>query len=428
VKLDLQTRRDLRLLAVALTAAIVLALLIWLVLPPAKAGGLREQPSTFFNAPYGTKAAYLVLDKLGYDVQRLRRPIDTDTLARIDALVLLRPAQGVSDYEARVLSRWVAEGHNLLVAPEREVRCCACEEGCCGPGTWFAYARETSPATEDAVPDEEISPATCHPLGEELLVARDSLRFHPEQPLLWPSADLPFEVLWADEQGVLAFETRWGSGRILALADVHALTNRGLDEGGHALWLASLAESLTDGDRTAAFAFDEYHAGFPHEPDMWQAMFQLLWDGRWAWPVTQALIVALLALAAGGVRFGRAEHVPPARRRTQGEFTRAAGQFLRAARAREVAAAAVCSYYRERLCGLLRLSPQAGSVELADALQRRGQAQESEIAEQLTGPARIVNDAALLHLARRLDTVVEALEHGVGKHDRTRPALARRAQ
>lgn len=424
MKLELQTKRDLMLLAVALGTATVIALLAWLVLPPARLGGRHAQPSTFFNRPYGTKAAFLVLQKLGYNVRRLRRPIDVDTLAGFDGLVLLRPIYCLNDYETRVLRDWVAAGHNLLVAPT-EVPPHGVD--CAGPYAWFHFADPNAPAEGTREPGHEAAPVSAPAFAE--LTAMNDVRFAADGPLVWPAEDLPIRPLWSDEGGLVAFEATYGTGRILALADVYGLTNAGLAEGDHAQWLLALVSRLTRDDPAGHLAFDEYHAGFPHEPDARRAIVQLLWDSRWAWVVTQVLLVGLLALLARGVRFGRPDGVPVARRRTQGEFTRAAGNFLRAARAQDVVLATLGLHYRQRLCRALRVSPQSTAAELAAILEERGHpawAQSIQpVAVQPAGRPRSLSDAELVRCVQQWHAVVEALEHGVGASGRPRAAHAR---
>ncbi len=434
VKLDPQTKRDLMLLAAALTVSVLLAVLTWLVLPPAETGSFLKQPSTFFNAPYGTKAAYLVLEKLGYDVRRLRRPIDYDTLDGFGALVLLRPAHCLNEYEAGVLRDWIRQGHNLLVAPPEEPVWTEeewneeREEECAGPYAWFRYAEADSQAEEsDKQPDE--SPPRIHlPEGINDLTAGDDIRFTVEHPLTWPGEESRAEIIWEDESGVVAFQASYGEGRIIALADVYALTNRGLGEGDHPVWLAGLAATLMQDHPAAPLAFDEYHAGFPYQPNPWLAASRLLWDDRWACAVTQVLLMGMLALVANGARFGRPQRPTPRRRRTQGEFTQAAGRFLHAARARDVANSTLNGYYRERLCRALRLPPHTATAELANALRRRGRPEEADLVLQATEGGGAVGESELLQRAQRMEAMLEALEHGAGRIDGARPAHTRRVE
>jgi len=432
VKLTLETKRDVLLLGIVLVAAVVIALLTYVVLPPPRAGSVRAQPSTFFNEPYGTKAAYLTLEKLGFDVARLRRPIDTDTLEGLDGLVLLRPVVCLNENEDRVLRAWVRQGHVLLVSPGVDPPDTG--GGCAGPHDWFNYTRIAPTAGSSGgqglatTSFSEADKASFLLLeGIGVLRARTDLRFDPERPTEWPTDDSPARVIWKDEFGAVAAEVTHGRGRILCLADVYALSNEGLGEGDHAVWLANLAMALTGDDPGARLAFDEYHAGFPYCQHSWIAVVHLLWDRRWGWSVGQGLAVAVLALLAAGVRFGRPHGVRRTPRRTQGEFTAAAGRLLHAARASDVALETLLGHYRSRICQVLQLSPHCVDSELADTLQRRGQATISELlsraaARQTTGA---LSSANLLQLTQRLHTAVEALEHGTGSRITARPERPR---
>ena len=414
-----QTKRDLLLLVLVLSVTVIVATLTYIIVPPAPVGDESELPSTFFNTRFGTKAAFLVLDELGYDVVRFRRPIDEDTLRNIDALVLLQPGYCVTQYEARRLKDWVWNGGKLLVAPPTEFEWSADEDGwaideCSGPSDWFEYA-ETGivGGLKKLIGGDE--PETHWDCAFATPDTYHTTRFDPETPLLWPSEDLPINVLWRDERGVVAFETQYGAGRIIALADVYALTNGVLAQGDHALWLATLTEKLTDGNATALVAFDEYHAGFPHEPNTWIAIAKLLWDERWAWATSQAVLIAVLALYAAGARFGRPRTVPPSQRRTQGEFTQAAGRFLRAARARDVVTNTLVEHYRQRLHRALQLAPDASPTALQNAVLQHGRPQWLGWMVEMTGSSPAASEADLLRRVQRMEEMLEAFEHGLGK-------------
>ena len=92
------SRTDRLLLSILLVGAVLVALLAWLVQAPERTGGVLREPSTFYNAAYGAKAAYEVLERLGFPVTRLRRPIVAETLEGIGTLVVLqrRPCASVS--------------------------------------------------------------------------------------------------------------------------------------------------------------------------------------------------------------------------------------------------------------------------------------------------------------------------------------------
>lgn len=403
MKLGSLPRSDLKLLAVTLGGVGLLALIIWLVMPPTATGSELRQPSTFFNQPYGTKAAYLILEELGYGVRRHRRPIDADTLGGVDALVILRPVIDLEGFEEQALRRWVAGGGHLLVAPD-----VASPDHQWRPpdtlGHWFRYADE---------PDGS-QPAAHRPPGIDRVPTVPSRRFDAGTPLRWPAEDVAAEVLWADDQGVLAVEASYGRGRIIGLADIHALTNEGLREGDAPLWLDYLARRLTKGDPQARLAIDEYHAGFPHQPHFLGSAVHLLWHERWTWAVSQGLLVAVLALLAAGTRLGKPDLQPPRRRRSQGEYTQAAGRLMQAARASGIVSATLYGHVHPRLCRALHLSTRATAADVAAALHERGRGDWAGLVMRAADAQQYFGDAQLIGAAQQLHKMVETLEHGTG--------------
>ncbi|HRX86709.1 MAG TPA: hypothetical protein P5572_16920 [Phycisphaerae bacterium] len=430
MKLSPETRRDLRLLVMMLAAAGAIAAVSWLLLPPARTGSAAAQPSTFFNEPYGTKAAYLTLNKLRYSAIRLRRPIDTDTLADIDALVLLEPVKCLHPHEAQTLKSWVADGHRLLVAPRTleeygpDCRVMDNADDCVETVDWFRFAERAAKAGDAKREFVDLHPAADGGRAwlPDVAAVRvgTAHRFDPDAPLSWPEADLPITPLLADEDGLVAFAAEYGEGWVFALADIYALTNAGLREADDPIWLADLATALADGDADAVIAVDEYHQGFPYNERPWMAMLALLWDERWGWTVLQVAVVSALGLYAAGRHFGRPEGLVRRVRRTQGEFTAAAGRLLHQARAGDVALATIWRHDRDRLRRALHLPVNCTDGEISDQLARQGHAEAAravQAAAQQVHQSRLP-DATLLELVRRLNTAVEAVEHGTGSRRR----------
>ena len=219
-----------------------------------------------------------------------------------------------------------------------------------------------------------------------------------------------------------AAEIELGEGLVIALADVYALSNKGLGEEDHAIWLMNLVARLTRGDPQARLAFDEFHAGFPYRDRPWIAMAKLLWDDRWAWSVTQVSVVAGLALLAAGAHFGKPRGVVQGKRRTQGEFTRAAGRLLHAARAGNLAFSILFAHYRDRLCRAMRLPADASDVALAGALETRGATEAAGTVRAGAAQRTRVrpSDAEILDITQKLHKAVEMIEHGVGPTHSTR--------
>jgi len=445
------SRGDRLLWSVVLVATAMTALVTWLLLPPEKTGGIVERPSTFYNVGFGTKAAYLALDRLGYPVKRLRRPISEETLAGIGILFILKPSVGLQDYEMKELEGWVRQGHVLVVVPGRSELRIAEKRGRAatppeapepsGPsqrsrrselrrrlGTafedWFgvgraAAGREQRPAAhagDSAGVDQSASGVeldASDPLGAGIrhLVPGSDVRF-AKPALRGPLANAPAKTFWKDEQGTFGLRVIDGDGAIVALADAYPFSNLGIGEADNGLLLGNIVRELSrlsPGD----IAFDEYHLGFPERDWSPVAMAKLMLSGPWRWAAAQALVIAVLALYAGAVRFGSPRDITRKPRRQHREFAEAAGRLLDEGRATSLAAETLSRYYRDRLCRALQLESEADNARLSQAaLARSGQDIARLLAQAQGAATRRVGRQELLTIAQGLHRVVEAIDHG----------------
>jgi hypothetical protein len=418
----MQTHKsDRTLLGALLVAAALVALAAALLGPPRRTGGLAEQPSTFFTESYGTKATYLALQQMGWQLTRLRRPIDQDTLAGLDALAILQPTETLTEHEHDVLLGWVRDGHALLVAAgHASVTAVRKEKG----GTvgspplraWFGWVgTPPQPSGPRQLVRTRFEARTNGDLLEGIgeLTAVGGERFDAQGIVGGPLASAPVEALWTDAAGVVAARVRLGAGMIVALADTYALTNEGLHETDSPLWLANLARELTRGEAAAVIAFDEYHAGFPYRDPSWAAITKLMLAEGWGPCVAQLLLLLVLALYARGVPFGRPLDVQRRRRRQHGEFTVAAGRLLHDAGATELARETLHRHYVVRARRVLHASDRVDPAALAATARAGGQPQLAELLAGGPGAARQRRwrHRDLLDWAQRIHRVLEGLEH-----------------
>lgn len=386
------------------------------LMPPARTGSIERNPSSFYNEPYGTKAAFLALRKMGYQAIRLRRPIDNDTLAQIDALAILRPTETLNTYEQEALLAWVEAGHQLLIAPPPHSAHLP-EKDTAQLSDWFRFARFEETRREKAHEDVRTQiAANSHPLldGTQTLVARRGQRFLADSPVAGPLAASQAQAIWTDELGVVAAQVDCGEGSIIALADVHALTNEGLRQADNAVWMANLVRHLTGGRTDARLAIDEYHAGFPYRDPSWLAVARLLLTEGWGWCVGQILLVTTLFLYARGSRFGRPADLRIAPRRRHGEFTTAGGRLLHDAKATDLAYKTLYHYYRTRICKAVNLPAGADDAAMRSALAAHGRSQWAEWLATAAPSAisRPPTRRDVLHLSERIQLELETLEHG----------------
>jgi hypothetical protein len=428
MNLSAVSRVDRLLLGIVLVVAMLTGLATWLLRPPEKTGGLIELPSTFYNAGYGTKASYLAIDRLGFPVARLRRPLVPETLDGIGTLFILKPWIGLGSHELTELEDWIKDGHALVVAPG------SCLSSRADPGCFGAWFHLTEVAEDDASEgrsdgdsgkkpnasiggksppgNAEMDAAEPIVAGVRELTADGNVRFRAASPCGGPFEDQKPRVFWKDRRGALGLRVNFGKGEVIALADAYPFSNFGLGRADNGLLLGNIVQQLSQ-RYPGRIAFDEYHLGFPQRDWTPLAIVELMLAGNWRWAVIQVLVVGLLALAAGAVRFGSPQGVTRKPRRQHREFAEAAGRLLDEGRATALAAETLGRHYRGRLCRLAFLEPEADDQRLASAVRSRSGLEIAGVLEEARNAAAVpVSRQKLLTISKELYHIVEALAHG----------------
>jgi len=143
------------------------------------------------------------------------------------------------------------------------------------------------------------------------------------------------------------------------------------------------------------------------------AMTKLMLSGPWRWAIAQAVLAGMLALYAGGVRFGSPRDVTRKPRRQQREFAEAAGRLLDEAGATSLAVETLRRYYHDRICRALHLEAEADDELLRRAVRDRLGGEASAVFERAGNAAsRAAGRQELLTIAQELHRVTETLEHG----------------
>ena len=397
-------RTDWLLLGVMLAMAAVAALLAYAATPPEQRGsGELEIASSFFNDKPGVMALYQTWDRLGQDVQRLRRPYSSQTLAGHSGLVVLRPLREISESEADDLLAWVADGGTLLLAPVGPV-----------PQGWFTFSFHRGETEPQPVSREEQLTEDSLTEGVGTLVSRRGLRFNEKFPADSPLAGQNAKVLWKDDAGVVAMRVGYGRGKVILLGDVYPLSNIGLGEADNPVFAANIAAELAGGD--GAIAFDEYHHGFEHRDVSAVAIVKMIARER-GWAVLQLAGVGLLALVLAAVRFGPAIDVMRTRRRRHAEFIDAAAALLDEAGATGPAYATLVHHYRERLARACHLPPDVNDDELANSGKQKTRLDILPALKAAPGrpptpdPRGLARNKLYQH-TQTLHKAAEAIEHG----------------
>ena len=334
--------RDLIVLAAAATLAVAITVVGGLLAPPA---ALPGDGSSLSAAPGGAKAAYLMLARLGYRIERSFEPLaDMPALPPGTIVVVASPIEKISEADRRAARRFVEEGGVLLTT---------------GLGGTLLpdFTVTRSPA-----PD----PFTARSTRVYPAARQDSLSKSAPAIRLWREAATgtlkePYTVLYAEGGETAVAAARFGSGRAIWLAGVHPLANGGIAGTGHVELLLHVVGEPGAG----RVVWNEYYHG--HARSLWSYLADspavaLLW---------QSLAIGLVALASFGRRQGPVRPLAAEQRTSVLEFVDALGALYR--RARAAAGAVEVSLQRTRriLASRAGLATAAPDEQIAGAVAER---------------------------------------------------------
>jgi uncharacterized protein DUF4350 len=313
--------RDRRLLLI--TAMLVLCTTVLLVLVHPQEQSDSYIPSTYSTAPHGAKAAYLLLARLGYRVERSEAPLDSVANAA-DAhtvLVLAEPTRAPSQQESAAVRRVLAHGGRVLAAG------------------FLAAA---------AVPDENLNNQSppqlvggiceAEPVGFSTLASGGKVVMRgvrsvwkldrPSQRAAFVCAGEGVVVIYPVDKGTVVW---WASASPLENQEIAA-------QGSLDLLLNSL--QLQRGDRVV---WDEsLHA----EP---AAAWDPLQDRVVLALIAQLFLIGLLLVLARGRRSGPLRPMPAQARSSPMEFVRSLGGLYRSSGANDVPVTIAYERFRSRL-------------------------------------------------------------------------------
>ena len=320
--------------------------------------------STYLAGPQGARGYAEALERLGVRVERSRaRTRETVSAIRSDStggrriLAIIGPSMGLDPDEAVQLAGLALDGGaDLLVAGGGARALAECFgfrvvpvfptvpvsiPGAALPGEGEATARVRS----------ELEPLPRTGLGDG---DSDANKEEPARRSAFDDgtgsgecrAPLPDRVdtLFRTPAGLAAVRLTLDSASVTLLADHALLTNRTL----RTTNAGPVALSLVAG-RNDVVVFDEFHHGFRAGGSLMAALFAWSTRSPWGWALWQLVVVAVLALLAGAIRFGPARAVVPRRRRSPLEHVRALATALSAARGHDVAVGLIVLGLRRRL-------------------------------------------------------------------------------
>ena len=290
---------------IALVVAALFIALIFVLTPNSSAG-----PLTSYSAgPYGSRGLWELLHRLGWRVERrvvpLTAPLDTSAIYAV-----LDPPLPLSTNEVRDLLAAVRHGASALVVPH--------------PNTPLAdslhIAQSQRPMMPYAVVDttrrgEDATDTTAAAADSAAAVAQDTIMGRVDMTALdvfWsylnPSAPLPagtvtFVAVHDRKEHVrpAVLGIPFGRGRLVVVADPRIFRNRVVRTGDAAVLDTRLIEWLTRSPHPV-LVFDEYHHGYGDHGSLRHALGRAMFGTPSGRMLTQALVGALVLLAALGIR------------------------------------------------------------------------------------------------------------------------------
>ena len=264
---------------------VLLNLVVWLG-GLFSSGGAVTGPdgSSYVTTRAGTAALAGTLERLGYDVVRVRRPLDEATFDPTGTVVLADV--GETDYTADELNRLevMMQSGGRVVAVGRIT---AVARLLADPPVWRSEgAAAARPA--GSLDDASITDVPLSGFG--------SFEAAP--------GDRP--LLVADDGRMVAIERIVGDGTFVWLADPLPVQNQGLGAPDAAVAAVGMI------DPNGPIYFDEFRHGFREEGGFWSLL-----PSRWRTVLTMMAVVGVLGLIAYGRRFGppydRHRRLPPGR-------------------------------------------------------------------------------------------------------------------
>ncbi len=329
---------DLRLLIAAGIAIVVLAIFSFLLSGTDTAP--RVAGSSYSAQPTGAKAAYLVLQELGHDVERSFEPIAAITdNPEATTLVLANPGQPPSSQDVRALRDFVERG-----------------------GVVLAFGRSAGRFLP-GVPNVPVPPggdvrrfAAALPgaltRGAETLSARGGSS---------PPLDLSYAVVYGTESNPALVVARIGAGSAIWCLDETPVQNDGIAREHNVRVLANAAGS--PGERR--ILWDEHYHG--ERRSLWSYVA----GTPLAWGFAQLGIAALAMLVGVGRRRGpvRPRFAEP--RTSPLEFVDTMGALYERAGAASAAIESVRARLRRRLAAAAGLPSSTRDEQLVDAAAAR---------------------------------------------------------
>jgi hypothetical protein len=333
--------KDRKLVLWSVGIAVVLAVIAGVFLPSGNSND-NPMPSTYLAGRHGARAAYEMLLRAGYPVERWERPLgELAATAGPDTVVIFAEPFTREPADIKAVQEIAERGGRVL-----------------STGYWGGYILPGE-ATDTT---NEMTFAVCKldPEGLDSLASSGEAWMTPEAG--WTLGNPAFRVQYSCAAQPSVVEYDWQKGHIVWWASSTPLEN-GFITRGHNLDLFLNSLGQRDGHH---FYWDESLHG--EVRSVWSFAGGEAWKSLWF----GLAAVALLVVLSFSRRSGPVRDLPPPARATPIEFLQALGSLYRNAGAASTAVAIAWERFRRhtlRMCGLR--GKKMDSAELAAVIRRR---------------------------------------------------------
>jgi len=339
---------DRKVLLITSVAFVILVILGFLLAPN---NTETEVASTYSTASKGAKAAYLLLQELGYHVERWQRPIRELQPDNNTVLIVVDPPTVAGEKSKAAMQKFISDGGHVIAT-----------------GVTGASLLPEDHSESDAVPHtlwrdyDALTPSAITRAAPKLTLVPDAR---------WSgSSGLP---LFGKQDEVVAIQMSYGKGDVIWLASATPFTNAGIKESNN---LEFVLAALGERERTRVF-FDEYIHGYGNEAvsgNSHPIMTALL---------LQSGVLALAALFTFSRRSGPLRPLITEPRLAPLEFVETLGGLYLQAKAASVAVDVAYQRFQYWMTRRLGLAPNTSPDDLARAASERWKLRDNNFAPTL---------------------------------------------
>lgn len=358
-------------------------------------------PSTYSAQTRGAKAAYLLLDDIGYKVERWQQsPTELPSDPRGTVLVLAGPYRPPLPQEKNALQLYLSRGGRLLIT---------------GANPWMYL-----PHAE--VESEPLPAPKWRPYQPQLLTQLTRAGTIEMSPVAyWKDSSSAYLAHYADEGRPIVISYELGKGEVIWWGASTPLTNAAISKSGN---LALLLNSIGQPQDMRVF-WDEYFHGYKSSFSGYLAEKPIFYG------LLQCALVFIALLFTFSRRNGPIHPLAEPSRLSPLEFVHTLGRLYHRANAVHAALAVPYARFRMLATRQLGINSDVGAPELARALRNRFRYKDDHLSELLQQIETALHNPELaergaLALAQQLAHYTHSLNQEIIAHaDRFPGAYAR---